>query len=55
MMASVGSMILGSSRSSTLTSPGAYRTAPRMVACSFQRAMSRSVAAVAVELTMGST
>src|SRR5215211_565292 len=29
-MASVGSMILGSSRSSTRTSPGAYRTAPRM-------------------------
>src|SRR5829696_7947375 len=29
-MASVGSMILGFSRSSTRTSPGAYRTAPRM-------------------------
>src|SRR5829696_4210663 len=30
-MASVGSMILGFSRSSTRTSPGAYRTAPRMI------------------------
>src|SRR5437773_4840854 len=30
MIASVGSRILGSSRSSTRMSPGAYRTAPRM-------------------------
>src|SRR3954471_6210655 len=30
MMASVGRSILGSSRSSTRTSPGAWRTAPRM-------------------------
>src|SRR5215217_3354516 len=30
MTASVGSTILGSSRSSTRTSPGAYSTAPRM-------------------------
>jgi hypothetical protein len=54
MIASVGSVISGSSRSSTRTSPGAYRTAPRIVV-SFQRAMSHSVAAVASGLTMGST
>src|ERR671919_1153341 len=35
MIASVGSTILGSSRSSTRTSPGAYITAPRMWLLSF--------------------
>ena len=37
MIASVGSMIFGSSRSSTRTSPGAYMTTPRIAAAPLRR------------------